>query len=82
MESTLSEYLQNSLAAVACLAAAVYVSLRAWKVFAKKSTAGCGSSCGSCANSQGESGAKLKTLISLELPTDAKKEKMTLPKPS
>jgi hypothetical protein len=67
------DYLQNSLAAVACLAAAVYVSLRAWKVFAKKGTAGCGSQCGGCANGKGESGAKLKTLISLELPRDAEK---------
>jgi hypothetical protein len=69
----MSEYLQNSLAAVACLAAAVYVSLRAWKVLVRKGTAGCGSSCGSCANSQGESGAKLKTLISLELPPHSEK---------
>ena len=76
----MSEYLQNSLAAIACLAAAVYVSLRAWKVFAKKSAAGCGSSCGSCANSKGESGAKVKTLIPLELPRDAEREKLTSPK--
>ena len=69
----MSDYLQNSLAAGVCLAAAVYVSLRARKVFAKKNTAGCGSSCGGCANSQGESGAKIKTLIPLELLRDTEK---------
>jgi hypothetical protein len=39
---------QTWLAALLCLAAAVYIARRAWLAFSGKKTAGCGSGCKSC----------------------------------
>jgi len=59
---------QTWLAALLCLLAAAYVLRRAWVAIAGKK-AGCGSGCGSCANTKAATGNPAGPLLSIE-PSD------------
>ncbi len=50
---------QTWIAALLCLAAAVYIARRAWLTFAGNKSPGCGSGCGSCDAAKTKRGALL-----------------------
>ena len=63
----MSALLQNAAAIAACLAAALFVSWRAWQSIRGRS-GGCGTGCGSCPSSAQESVSTAKALLSIEAP--------------
>jgi hypothetical protein len=59
---------QSLIAAALCIFAGGYLALRAYLAFAKRAGTGCGSGCGSCPSAENVAGAKVKSLLSLEVP--------------
>lgn len=69
----MSPLLQSLIAAALCILAGAYLAFRTYRAFAKRAGTGCGSGCGSCPSAENVSGAKVKTLLSLETPSEIKK---------
>lgn len=61
-------FLQSLIAAALCLLAGGYLAFRAYLAFAKRAGTGCGSGCGSCPSAENVAGAKVKSLLTLEMP--------------
>lgn len=65
----MSPLLQSLIAATLCLLAGAYLAFRAYRMFAKGAGGSCGGGgCSSCASGENAGGAKVKTLLPLELP--------------
>lgn len=65
----MSPFLQSLIAATLCLLAGTYLAFRAYRTFAKRAGGSCGGGgCSSCPSGENAGGAKVKTLLPLELP--------------
>ncbi len=64
----MSPLLQSLIAASLCLFAGAYLAFRAYRSFAKRAGS-CGGGCQSCPSSENAAGAKIKTLVPLEMGT-------------
>ena len=65
----MSHFLQTFIAATLCLLAGAYLAFRAYRTFAKRSGGSCGGGgCSSCPSGENTGGAKVKTLLPLEIP--------------
>ncbi len=65
----MSPLLQSLIAATLCLLAGAYLAFRAYRTFAKRSGGSCGGGgCSSCPSGENGGGAKVKTLLSVEMP--------------
>lgn len=68
IEQPMSPLLQSIIAAALCLLAGGYLAFRAYLAFAKRAGTGCGSGCASCPSAENVAGAKVKPLLTLEMP--------------
>jgi hypothetical protein len=65
----MSPLLQSLIAATLCLLAGAYLAFRAYRTFAKRTDGSCGGGgCSTCLNGENVGGAKVKTLVPLEMP--------------
>ena len=62
----MSPFWQTTVALSFCFVAALYVSFRAYRAFAKRASGCGGGGCHSCPSGENASGAKIKTLLPLE----------------
>ena len=64
----MSPILQSLIASTLCLLAGAYLVFRAYRTFAKRAGGSCGGGCSSCPSGENAGGAKVKTLLPIEMP--------------
>ena len=67
----MSPLLQSLIAASLCLLAGAYLDFRAYRTFSKRAGGSCGGGgCSACPSGENAAGAKVKTLLPLEIPQE------------
>jgi attachment p12 family protein len=66
----MSPFLQSLIAATLCLLAGAYLAFRAYRSFSKRAGGSCGGGCSACPSGENAAGAKVKTLLPLEMPKE------------
>ena len=67
----MSPLLQSLIAATLCLLAGAYLAFRAYRTFTTRAGGSCGGGgCSSCPSGENTGGAKVKTLMPLEMPKE------------
>ena len=67
----MSPFVQSLIAATLCLLAGAYLVFRAYRTFAKRAGGSCGGGgCSACPSGENAAGAKVKTLLPLEMPKE------------
>jgi hypothetical protein len=66
----MSPFLQSLIAAALCLLSGAYLAFRTYRSFAKRAGGSCSSGCSSCPSGENASGAKIRPLLSLEMPKE------------
>ena len=66
----MSPFLQSLIAATLCLLAGAYLAFRAYRTFAKRAGSCGGGGCSACPSGENAAGAKVKTLLPLEMPKE------------